>query len=514
MDEKSDKKKDSGFTDSTIGIMTTENIERYGRASSEYIKGYKGEIAQDGTVLKKGLKQVYESKVNPDFRYQNIKQQAGFSAEIHYVDKENANSIINKTNKTIYRSNDLGRGNDPEFDVLSIDENGNPTWGAQMKFCGKFGSKDEINDSAKHVVDKLASDKWERYRGNKVLIPSEQYDVAQKYASDTSKKYFEQAEKFREEGNLEKASMFENKAKIYHQISDDLQNSGISSKEAIFIREHPKLATTKYVIETAHKSGIENAKSAAILSGSISVAQNIVGVIKNDKDIGTALYDVGMDTAKGAGTAYIIGAGDTAIRGIMNSSANNVFVNLSKTNLPSMIATTTVQVGKSLVRYANGEINSLELVEELGEKGTGMMAASFGAAIGTVVFPGVGTAIGGMIGYMTSSTIYSSCITVLQQERLSSEKREKIHCIVEAAIESMNKQGKELLMLSNEFYGNRKKVFAEGLKNLEIASQNNDLEVFTKGLNYIALEMGETLQFKNFEEFDDFMSDSNSVFKF
>ena len=163
MDEKSDKKKDSGFTDSTIGIMTTENIERYGRASSEYIKGYKGEIAQDGTVLKKGLKQVYESKVNPDFRYQNIKQQAGFSAEIHYVDKENANSIINKTNKTIYRSNDLGRGNDPEFDVLSIDENGNPI-------------VIPIDEYAQDIVDKNFEENYEKgyYATGVLIIPEEE----------------------------------------------------------------------------------------------------------------------------------------------------------------------------------------------------------------------------------------------------------------------------------------------------------------------------------------------------
>ncbi len=82
MKEDSKKNKRSGLVDSIIGVQTTENVERYGRAGAEYLKGYKGVLDDNGQVLQKGLKQVSESKVNPEFRYQNIKQQAGFSAEI------------------------------------------------------------------------------------------------------------------------------------------------------------------------------------------------------------------------------------------------------------------------------------------------------------------------------------------------------------------------------------------------------------------------------------------------
>lgn len=514
MTEKEKKEEQSRFRESIIGANTTENVGRYGEAASEFIKGYKGNIADDETVIKKGLKQVSESKVNPDYKYANIKQQAGFSAEIHYVDKENADSIINKSNKRIYRSNDLGRGNDPVYDVLSVDEQGNLTWGAQMKFCGKYETPEEINNSAKNLVNKLAGDKWERYRDNKVLIPSEQYEKACEYAKEKSEQYLKQSEKFRQEGNFEKAEILKEKAKTYKQISSDLENSGISSKEAIFLREHPKLATAKYVTEKAHQSGIENAKSAAVLSGAISLSQNIVSVMNKEKTASEAVCDVGKDTAAGAVTAYILGAGDTAIRGAMNASKNEVFVNLSKTNMPSMIATASVQVGKSLIKYSKGEIDSLELMEELGEKGTGMMAASFGAAMGTLVLPGIGTVAGSMIGYMTSSTVYKSCMQILDEEIMSEERMKRIHSIASAAIESMEKQQQELLELSERFFENRKQIFEYNLDQIEIASKNNDLNLFTKGLNNIAIEMGETLQFKSFDEFDEFMLDDDSTFIF
>lgn len=514
MSNEKEEKKHSGFTDSVIGASTTENIERFGRASAEFLKGYKGTTDELGNTIRKGLKEISGSKVHPDYEYINIKQQSGFSAEVNYVDKKNAENIIKRDNTRIHRSNDIGRGNDTQFDVLSVDELGNPTWGAQMKFCGKFGSIEEINNSSRDLVNKLASDKWERYRGNKILVPEEQFDVAKKYAEETSQNLSQQSQKFREQGNIEKANLLEKKSQIYKQISMDIENSGITSKEAIFLREHPKLATAKYVAQTAHRSGMENAKGAAVISGTISTAQNVVAVVKGDKDGKEAIKSISKDTLNGAVTGYIIGAGDTAIRGFMASSKSSVFVNLSKSSMPAMIAGATVQVGKSLIRYANGEINSLELIEELGEKGTGMMAASFGAAVGTMVFPGIGTVVGGMVGYMVSSTMYNASLQVLRNERFSKERRDRIHAIANAAIEAMRIQGNELLLITNQFYENRREIFESNISAINQASISGNIEQFTEGLNNIAIEMGEVLQFKNFQEFDIFMMDKQSVFKF
>lgn len=514
MGNKDKKKEHSGLIDSTIGSATFETVERYGRAASEYIKGYKGTADTNCDVIRKGLKQVSESKVHPDFEFQNIKQQAGFSAEISYVDKTNAENIINKSDTRIHRSNDIGRGNDPQFDILSVDDSGNPSWGAQMKFCGKFGTPEEISNSSENLVDKMTGDKWERYRGNDVLVPKEQFEIAKKYAEDSAKSLSEQAEKFRSQGQFDKAALLEQKAENYRQVSNDLKDSGITSKEAIFLREHPQLATAKYVLGTAHRSGLENAKSAAVISAAISTAQNVTSLIRGEKRASEALKDVVQDTAAGAASAYIIGAGDTAIRGFMAASQNSVFVNLSKTNMPAMIATATVQVGKSLIRYAKGEIDTLELVEELGEKGTGMMAASFGAAVGTAVFPGVGTVIGGMVGYLASSSIYKACMQTLREERFSLERRNKIQAIANAAIEAMNRQGNELIEMVEKFYAERQKVFFESLSMIETASRIENIELFTQGLNKIAIEMGGTLEFKNFSEFNSFMSDKAAILDF
>lgn len=509
----------STLIDSIIGI--TENGERYGRAAAEYIKGYKGTISDDGNIIKKGLKQVSESKVNSNFEYQNLKQQAGFAAEINYVDKINADNIINKNNIRVSRSNDVGLGNHTQFDILAVDIEGNPIlnsdrpiWSAQMKFCGGYQTKEEIQKSSEKIVRKLVSKDWDRYRGNKILIPSEQYELAKSYAQDEAEKLFNKAKELRENGNIEKAKVIESKAKRYYQSAKDITDSGISSKEAMLLREHPKLATAKYVTKLAHSSGIEQAKAASIISLTIATSRNIVSLIQGEKELKESLIDIAGDTTSGCCTAYIIGASDTAIRGFMASSKNSIFANLSKTSLPSTIAMAGVQVGKSLIRYSKGEIDGVQLFEELGEKGTGMIAASWGAAIGTTIFPGIGTVIGGMIGYMTSSTIYGASIQVLHEEGISEERRKKIHSITLAAIESMNAQRDELIKNINKFYSDRTKVFRDSFNFIDLAIESNDLDKFTEGLNNIALEMGETLQFKNFDEFNNFMLDKEAVLEF
>ena len=517
-----DKKyKNDGFMDVALGISAQETVERFGSASAEYIKGYQGTVDETENIISKGLKNIAESKVNPDFEYQNLKQQAGFSAEVHFVNKENAENIINSKKFKYSRSNDVGLGNDQRIDILAVDidgnpiiNNGEPLWSAQMKFCGRYESPEEIKQSSKKLAKLLAGDKWAKYRGNKVLIPSEQYEHVKKYAQEEAQKLHEKATEFRQHGNLEKAELLEQNAKNFEQVAEDVQNSGISSREAMFLREHAKLATAKYVAETAHRAGIEQAKTGAVISAAISVSQNIISVVRDEKEIKDALKDTAIDIAKGAGTSYIIGAGGAAIKGVMQTSSNSIFQNLSSTNMPAMIATVSLQVGKSIIRYAEGEIDEIELVEELGEKGTGMLAASWGAGIGTAIFPGVGTVIGGMIGYMTSSIIYKSAIQVLQEEQVSIERRNMIHVLTNVTLEAMNKQRKELSKLIDDHYKTRQILFKQSFDIIQKSTESNDLNLFTTALNNIALEMGKALQFRDFDEFDAFMCNKNIVFEF
>ncbi len=76
-----------------------EVVSRYGNASKQHLVAYSGQDNEFGRTLKRGLKKTSESKVNPEYRDQNLKQQAGFAAEDKYTARKNAEKII-KGDKT------------------------------------------------------------------------------------------------------------------------------------------------------------------------------------------------------------------------------------------------------------------------------------------------------------------------------------------------------------------------------------------------------------------------------
>ena len=43
--------------------------------------------------MQKGLKKIAKSNVNPNYKTQNIKQQAGFAAEVKYTARQNAEKL-------------------------------------------------------------------------------------------------------------------------------------------------------------------------------------------------------------------------------------------------------------------------------------------------------------------------------------------------------------------------------------------------------------------------------------
>ena len=90
-----------------------EVVQRYGSAEKGHLVAYSGKDNETGKRLTRGLKKIAQSKVNPEYQEQNIKQQAGFAAEDKYVARQNAEKIIAGKEERYSRTDDLGRVNDP-----------------------------------------------------------------------------------------------------------------------------------------------------------------------------------------------------------------------------------------------------------------------------------------------------------------------------------------------------------------------------------------------------------------
>lgn len=519
MGNERDKSKNKIVNATTIGMAQNELIQKNGEAASQMIQAYKGvRIDSQGKDLGhagRSLKKISNYKINSKYRTQNIKQQSGFSAEVIKEARDNKEAIkagdFNRTRTT----DGIGMGNHQQYDHVIVDGSGNiiEGTGTQMKSLG-IDKKGRVT-----VVDKIANDsKWEKYDGY-IDIPENQYDQAIKEAEDKASELRSQANNLREKGNFEKAKEIEDKADRYENSKKKIRKSNVKEKEAIEARLNPKGFTAKEVLIDSHEAGLEAAKGAVILSGSISCAQNLYSVIYEGKSIDEAINDVSKTTLKSSGVAYVIGTTGTGIKAIMHSSKNEITRRLGITNAPAMIATGTIEVSKSIKKYAKGEIDEVELLEELGEKGTGMVAAGFGTAVGTaagtLILPGVGSVVGGFVGSMVAYTIsgvlYKETLEVLKSAKISEERRKVIEKISQGSIKEMKKYQQALTEYANLEYARREDSIDAFFKGIYQSILDNNVNSFFENINGIGKEFGVDIEFETFEEFDEAMNNDDFI---
>lgn len=93
-EEKNKVKKQQNILLAGIAGAQSEVVQRYGAAVKEHAVAYSGVDRELGREFAKGLKGISESRLNPADKARNIKQQAGFSAEVKTIARENAEKII------------------------------------------------------------------------------------------------------------------------------------------------------------------------------------------------------------------------------------------------------------------------------------------------------------------------------------------------------------------------------------------------------------------------------------
>ena len=204
----SDKKeKSDDILNAGIAGSAYEAVQRYGSANKQHFVAYSGVDNEAGKTLVKGLKQISEQKINPDYEFQNIQQQAGFSAEVKDVARSNAENIINGNKTRKIRTDDLGSVNDPLYDTVMLDSEGNVIEGsgAQMKFLGASEKDPAGLGDAGRAFEKLQSKKFEKYLDHdaKIDVPADQYDGIISATDEKLEKLYKQLENRKKAGNTE-----------------------------------------------------------------------------------------------------------------------------------------------------------------------------------------------------------------------------------------------------------------------------------------------------------------------
>lgn len=520
------KKKDNNIINiTTFGMAQKKLNQVYGEMTSQIKQAYNGiRVDEFGDkVIHKGrsLKGISNYKINKEYETKNIKQQSGFSAELIEEARQNKEAILLGSKVRTRTTDGIGKTNDSQYDHIKIDENGDIIKGSgtQMKFLKVSVKNGKVEYD---VIDKLANNKeWNRY-DTKVSIPKDHYEGALEYANSKYEKNIELYKKALEKGKVEIAQKYKQRAEDYKTAGKRIVSSKVTEKEAIEARKNPDKFVAKEILSDVHNAGKNAAKAGMLVGGSISIAQNLYAVVKEEKDMGEAIKDIVTTTVKSGVISYTVGSSGTYIKSIMHSSESQLIRRLGTTSIPTLIVTGTIEVGKSIKRYACGEINEKELLEELGKKGVGMIAAGYcassgavvGATIGSVV-PIIGTSIGGFVGgilgYNISGILYKEALGALKAEELSYERRLVIEKLAEQAIEENIRYKEMFIRFSKEQLMNREERINESFYKLNEGILENNIDKCISSINDIGKIFGYDLKFKSMQEFDKFMLNENLV---
>lgn len=510
-DDNKEKSRQDDMLKAATAASSYETVQRFGDAAKQHYVAYSGVDNETGTTLVKGLKQIHDWKINPENEFRNIHQQAGFSAEVKDVARTNAEKIIRGDKTRKVRTDDIGRVNDPLYDAVTVDTKGNIIEGSgvQMKFLGASEKDPTGSGAAARALNKLCSKKFEKYLDHdvKIDVPSEQYEKIILEADSKIESLSEQLEALKEKGKAEKASEIQERIDKLKKIKRNLHKSQVSSEEAVSARLHPAMSTTSDIAKISHRAGIQTAESAALISGSFSIAKNLVSVCSGEIEPCDAISNVAKDTATAAVVGYGTGFAGTAVKGWMQNAKSQYVRTLSKTNIAGTIVAFSTSSAKTLRKYFCGEIDGVECLETLGEQGTGMVASAVFTMIGQKAISGsvIGSLIGGMIGYTISSAIYGILVESLKDAKLAKEQRIQIEAACNEHIKLIYEYRTNIERIVNEYLTESMDVFRESFSGMKDALATDDADWFIESANTIVESFGGEKMFTDMDDFNEKM---------
>ncbi|HDR1806018.1 hypothetical protein [Pasteurella multocida] len=491
------------FKNYMISAGAQEIVTRYGNAGAEFLKGLRGIDYETGIKFDRSLLTVSNYKINPDYVENNIKQQAGYSAEIAAVSKRNAESIISSDHSIHLRSEDyLAYGKNHNIvDLIEITEDGSLVT-AQMKFVSR---PDELLDKIAKGSGGGKNDLSRYLKAHYLDLPTEQVEVAKQHCEKQIHKLQKQILVLEKQGKTDIVEKYKEQIDNYKKLKEKIRDSHITSEEAKRYRLDPKWETTKDILSVSHRAGIEGAKLGAAIGGGISLISNIIATKSGNKAFSDALLDSAKDTLTSAGVGYATAFTGSVVKGLMQQSSNTIIRNLSKTGLPATIVSSCLATGKSIRLYALGEIDETELLREFGSVINSSLSTATFSMLGQIAIPipVLGGLIGGIVGYTLTNSFYQNFLDSLNEVSRSEERYQSI---------AIRCQATRIIMLEYQHYLDS--LFQEKLNNLHqetitlfksLTDPNIHIDTFTMNINQFAEFLGKELLFKDIGEFNTFM---------
>lgn len=367
-------------------------------------------------------------------------------------------------------------------------------------------------NSAARSVFALSQEKYDEMAR---LAPADQHEMIEKLLDQRIKAGTLKAsdyEKTRE--HLQKSLSHENVSSSGTNYEQSL--AATDTKIAEKISDQVKL---KSALTDMHKSGKQAGQLGAIISGSSSVITSSYDFYKGTKSIGETLSSITIDAAKGYATGYTVTAMSKGItHGTSHFLGQSASKALTRSNAPIAIAAGVVAASKSIASFIKGDIDEEKLLDEISHTAITSTASFYYGALGQVAIPipVVGAMVGASIGYFVGNMLHQSSLIALGESKIVKEAKHRRLAIEEMCLSLIPQIRNQRIAFEAQLtkhFNERDTEFRIAFMQLDSSLEDWSPNGFVSGLEKINLQFGKTLQFKTFEEFDDFMQ-TNEAFEF
>ncbi len=503
------KQKYNNITDAAIMGSISEESVLYASANKEHLA-----ILDDDKTFGRTLEGISKYKVNPKYQYQNINQQAGYSAEIKEQAHANAQNILMKNGKRVVQYDDLSMDQKaqikklfPDYDTpnknhelvdyVTVDRKGNiiPGTLTQSKFVGKNGAE---------CFEKFLSKDYEKYlkNGTKMNIPNDYFRDFQKKADIEIKRLESQIAKQKGLGNFQKADSLEIKLQKCKTIKANTRPANITKAEAIDARLNPKLSTTRDVANLSHQAGMNAMQTGVLIGGAVSCVTNVYECIAKGKDPIKAINHTALATIKGGALSYFKAFSSSSLGGWLQSSANKFIKSLGKGQIPVMIVSALKTNATILGRYFSGKIDRAELLKQLGKANTALISGGAMAVAGQALIPipVVGALIGSFVGATLSETFFNALLKAREEAKLARQRRIEIEKECRETIKCLEAYQNQFKEVFEQYFHKKVKFFNESFGELERALYTDDADLVIGANNKIQQGLGQKPLFNNKQE--------------
>lgn len=288
-------------------------------------------------------------------------------------------------------------------------------------------------------------------------------------------------------------------------LGERLQRGGRALGAETVVNADIALRTAKNV-GAEFMEGAKHSIQGATTMLATQVAYNVVSVLQGDRSPEEAI----KETTGTIGVVAVIGGTERVIRVAAPQLAKKITVVLRKASVPLMVAQVAWGLRHSAEKLINDRVTVTEFIQDvtvtISSMLAGEMGAQYGGMIGTVAGP-VGTVVGALIGAIVGSLsiglVGEAFLEGRELKKVYKKKEALKKAIWEETRKTLEVKGqqykqlveRELIKFDTTMYQGFSKLFAGGIVT------ETDFDTIVGGLEQISQYWGETILFKNIEEY-------------